>query len=153
MIKATPQDAELVLKLYDLRREAEMRKARAWIAAEFWPNSFEDYMKVMGDMASDGNRWVRQVISFWEMAAGLAVHGAINQELFLEPSVSGEMFFVYTKLKPILAEIRQKMNSPEFLANSEKLITGTETGRKHAGFFEQRVAMVKQRLMAQKAKA
>ena len=153
MAKATQQDAELILKLYDLRREAEMRKARNWIAADFWPNTFEDYVKVMSDMSSDHNRWVRQVVSFWEMAAALAVHGAIDQELFLEPSVSGEMFFVYTKLKPILPEIREKMNSPEFLANSEKLITGTETGRTRAKVFEQRVAMLKQRLMAQKAKA
>jgi hypothetical protein len=153
MAKATQHDAELILKLYDLRREAEMRKARNWIAAEFWPNTFEDYVKVMSDMGSDHNRWVRQVVSFWEMAAALAVHGAIDQELFLEPSVSGEMFFVYTKLKPILAEVREKMNSPEFLANSEKLITGTETGRARAKAFEQRVAMLKQRMMAQKAKA
>ena len=150
---AKAQDAELVLKLYDLRRESEMRKARSWVVAEFWPNTFEDYAKVMGNMGSDGNRWVRQVVTFWEMAAALANHGTIDPELFLEPSVSGEMFFVYTKLKPILAEIREKMNSPEFLANSEKLITGTETGRKHAKFFEQRVAAVKQRLMAQKAGA
>jgi len=153
MGKATAQDAELILKLYDLRRESEMRKARNWFAAEFWPNTFDDYMKIMGDMGSDGNRWIRQVVSFWEMAASLAVHGSIDQELFLEPSVSGEMFFFYTKLKPILPEVREKMGSPEFLANAEKLITGTETGRKHAKAFEQRVAMVKQRLMAQKAKA
>ena len=152
MAKATAHDAELVLKLYDLRREAEMRKARNWVALEFWPNTFDDYMKVMGEMG-DGSRWMRQVVSFWEMAASLAVHGTIDQELFLEPSVSGEMYVVYTKFKAILPDVRQKMNSPEFLANSEKLITGTETGQKHAKFFEQRVAMMKQRMAALKAKA
>src|ERR1043166_4082342 len=129
MGKATAQDADLILRIYDLRREAEMRKARNWVGAEFWPNTYEDFAKTMSDMGSDGNRWIRQVVSFWEMAAGLVVHGAIDQELFLEPSVSGEMYFVYTKLKPLLAEIREKMGSPEFLANSEKLITGTESGR------------------------
>ncbi len=153
MTKATHQDAELILKLYDLRREAEMRKARNWFAAEFWPTTYDDYTKTMSDMRSDGNRWVRQVVSFWEMAAALAVHGAIDQELFLEPSVSGEMFLVYVKLKALLPEIREKMNAPEFLANSEKLIMATEAGRNRAKAFEQRMAMLKQRLMAQKAKA
>ncbi len=28
--KATSADAQLILQLYDLRREAEMRKARNW---------------------------------------------------------------------------------------------------------------------------
>src|SRR5579859_743351 len=101
MAKATAQDAELILKLYDLRREAEMRKARNWVALEFWPSTFDDFMKVMGEMG-DGSRWMRQVVSFWEMAASLTVHGTIDQELFLEPSVSGEMYVVYTKLKAIL---------------------------------------------------
>ena len=148
MAKATQQDAEIVLKLYDLRREAEMRKARNWVGGEFWPDTYDDLMKEISQMGSDHNRWWRQVISFWEMAAALAVHGSIDQELFLEPSVSGEMFFDYTKFKHLLPEIREKMGSPEFLANSEKLITGTDTGRRRAKVFEQRIAMMKQRMKA-----
>jgi hypothetical protein len=148
MAKATQQDAEIVLKLYDLRREAEMRKARNWVGGEFWPDTYDDLLKEISQMGSDHNRWWRQVISFWEMAAALALHGSVDQELFLEPSVSGEMFFFYTKFKHLLPEIREKMGAPEFLANSEKLITGTDTGRQRAKVFEQRIAMMKQRMKA-----
>ncbi len=153
MANVTPQEAELVLKIFDLRREAEMRKARNYVGGELWPQTYDDLIKEVGQMNSDHNRWWRQVISFWEMAASLAVHGAIDQELFLEPSVSGEMYFVYTKFKHLLPEVREKMNAPEFLANAEKLITGNEAARNRAKLFEARIAAMKQRLAAQKAKA
>ena len=149
MANATHHDAELVLKLYDLRRESEMRKARNWIGLEFWPNSFEDFQKVVMQMGSDGNRYFRQVVSFWEMAASLVTHGSINQELFLESAVSGEMFFIYAKFKPLIADIREKMGSPEFLAQVEKLVTGTEIGRKKLPEFEKRIAMIRERIASQ----
>ena len=150
---ATHNDAELILKIYDLRRESEMRKARNFVAMEFWPNSFEDLQKTVWQMGSDANRYFRQVVSFWEMAAALVVHGSINHDLFLETSISGEMFFIYAKLKPFLSQIREQMQSPEFLANSEKLITGSEAGRKKLEVFEKRIAMIKERIKAQKAAA
>ena len=59
--KATARDAELVLKLYDLRREAEMRKARSWFAAEFWPQNADQFIKVANSFPSQENAWLRQV--------------------------------------------------------------------------------------------
>ena len=150
---ATHHDADLILKIYDLRREAEMRKARNFVGMEFWPTNYDDFQKTAMQMGSDGNRYFRQVISFWEMAAALVVHGAINEELFLESSISGEMFFVFAKFKPLLGEIREKMGSPEFLGNAEKVINKTEAGRKKLEVFEKRIAMIRQRILEQRAKA
>src|SRR5437764_12443902 len=101
---ATPADAELILKLYDLRREPELRKARNWWLGTFWPNSVDDILKIGGAMGTQENAWMRQVGGYWEMAAALVLNGALNQELFLEGSVSGEMFFIFAKIKPFLPE-------------------------------------------------
>jgi hypothetical protein len=153
MANVTPQEAELVLKIFDLRREAEMRKARNYVGGEFWPQTYDDLVKEVGQMNSDHNRWWRQVISYWEMVAALVRHGAINQDLFFEPGVSGEMFFVYAKFKHLIPEIREKMNSPEFLLNVEKIITGSEAARKRLTEFDKRIAMFRERMKAQMAKA
>jgi len=128
--KATPQDAQLVLKLYDLRREAEMRKARSWFGAEFWPQSAADVLKVVNAFPSQENAWMRQVGGYWDMAASLVLHGALNEELFLQPGISGEMFFIFAKIHPFLKEIREKMNNPEAFANIEKVATGSKLSRK-----------------------
>jgi hypothetical protein len=128
--KATPHDANLVLKLYDLRREAEMRKARSWFGAEFWPQSAADVLKVANAFPSQENAWMRQVGGYWDMAASLVLHGALNEELFLQPGISGEMFFIFAKIHPFLKEMREKMNNPEAFANIEKVATGSKLARK-----------------------
>jgi hypothetical protein len=66
--KATASDAQIVMHLYDLRREAEMRKARSWWLGEFWPQSADDFMKVAGAMGTQENNWLRQVGGYWSMA-------------------------------------------------------------------------------------
>ena len=128
--KATAHDGQLVLQLYDLRREAEMRKARNWFAAEFWPQSADDIVKVASSFPSQENAWMRQVGGYWDMAASLVLQGALHEELFLQPGISGEMFFIFAKIYPFLKEVRQKMNSPEAFVNIEKVATGSKTGRK-----------------------
>ena len=128
--KATAHDAQVVLQLYDLRREAEMRKARSWFGAEFWPQSANDVLKVANAFPSQENAWMRQVGGYWDMAASLVLHGALNEELFLQPGISGEMFFIFAKIHPFLKEIREKMNNPEAFANIEKVATGSKTARK-----------------------
>lgn len=136
--KATAKDAKLILQLYDLRREAEMRKARNFVGMQFNPQSAEDAMKVISSFGSDENRWLRQVISYWEMAASLVLRGTINEELFLDSN--GEMFFVYAKMKPFLAQVRKTFGSPEFLGQMEKLIHRTAESRKRLKLFEERIA-------------
>jgi hypothetical protein len=137
---ATAADAELILKLYDLRREAEMRKARAWWLNTFWPENADDFIKVGMAMGTPENNWLRQVGGYWEMAASLVLHGALNEELFMELSFCGEMFFLFSKMRAFLPELREKFQSPSMLANVEKLITRTEKGRDTLKMFEERIA-------------
>ncbi len=144
--KATPHDAQLILKLYDLRREPEMRKARHWFTVEFWPQDAEEFIKVVNSFPSQENAWMRQVGGYWDMAAALVLHGALNEELFLQPGCSGEMFFILGKIYPFLKEFREKINNPEAFANMEKVATASKTGRKR---LERMIMMAEQRRKAQ----
>ena len=80
--KPTTSDAHLILELYDLRREAEMRKARHWWAAEFFPLSADEFMKVAFSMGTQENNWLRQVGGYWSMAASFVLLGVLNEDLF-----------------------------------------------------------------------
>ena len=115
---ATPADAEIILKLYDLRREALMRQARAWVTGEFWPATAEEYFAVAMNPADPHNAFVRQVVGYWEMAAALVLHGAVSAELFVDCNAEG--FFLLAKFAPILEEIRQR--SPMFLQKTSEMI-------------------------------
>jgi hypothetical protein len=141
MPNANHHDAELILKLYDLRRESEMRKARTFLGFEFWPNSAEDFAKIS---SGDPNRYWRQGISFWSMAADLVLHGALDESLFLD--TAGEMFFFFAKFKPFLADIRK--TQPDAFKSIETLINRSEAGKQKLAAFEQRVAGAKQRMQA-----
>jgi hypothetical protein len=123
----TTADAELILKLYDLRREAEIRKARNWWLG-FWPNSADDILKVATAFGSQENAWLRQVGGYWEMATSFVLHGTLSRELFLEGSFSGEMFFIFAKIEPFLAELREKMQNPKLFGNVEKVIMTSQGG-------------------------
>ena len=121
--KPTTADAQLILQLYDLRREPEMRKARSWWLGEFWPQNADDFAKVAGAMGTPENNWLRQVGGYWSMAASFVLQGVLNEELFLQPAVSGEMYFLFAKVHPFLKELREKMDDPHLFGNIEKVIT------------------------------
>jgi hypothetical protein len=144
---ATAADAQIVLKLYELRRETEMRKARHFIAAEFWPESAEDTLCIARAYPSPENTWLRQVTSYWEMAASFVVRGALHEGLFFDSS--GEMYCVFAKFKPFLSEIRQKL--PYFLLTVEKVIMSTQEGRQRLQRLEKRLAQRQQKLAARRA--
>jgi hypothetical protein len=143
--KPTSADAQLLLQLYDLRREAEMRKARSWWGGEFFPQSADDYLKVMWAPKAAENAWLRQVPSYWSMAAAFVLHGVLNEELFLQPAFSGEMFLIFAKVYPFLKELREKLNDPHAFANIEKLVTRTKWGRERLQMTIKRVEMIRQR--------
>src|ERR1700746_1967178 len=117
--KATATDAQLIMQLYDLRREAEMRKARSWWLGEFWPQSADDFLNVVGAIGAQENNWLRQVAGYWSMAASFVLQGALNEDLFLQPAVSGEMYFLLAKVHPFLKELREKLGDPHFFGNIE----------------------------------
>ena len=149
--KATAKDAELIMQLYDLRREPEMRKARHWWLTQFWPNNADDFMKTAMDMGSQENNWLRQVGGYWGMAAAFVESGALNLDLFLQPAVSGEMFFMFAKVHPFLNELREKLGDAHFMRNIEKVISKTKFGRDRLQFISKRVALAKERRAASKA--
>ena len=148
---ATHADADLVLKLYDLRREPEMRKARKFMVEQFWPESFEDLAKVLGGFGTQENAWFRQVVGYWSMAASFVESGILDPDLLLDST--GEMWFVYTKLKPFIPEARKNVHA-EFLLKLEKATEKTQRGRDFIEYlksaFEKRKQMMAQ---AQKAPA
>jgi|SRR5271165_604147 len=151
MPKATATDAQLILQLYDLRREPELRKARKWWLTEFWPANAEDFAKVAGDMGSQENAWLRQASSYWSMAAALVLHGTLNAELFLLPANSGEMFFILAKVHPFLKELREKMGDPHLFGNIEKVIQNSKFGRDRLKWTLTRVATLREKRAAAKA--
>lgn len=115
---ATPADAEIILKLYDLRREDLMRKARAWVIGEFWPATADEYFNVAMNAADPHNAYVRQVVTYWEMAAALVLHGTVSPELFVDCNAEG--FFLLAKFAPILEGIRER--NPMFMARTSDLL-------------------------------
>jgi hypothetical protein len=129
--KPTAEDAHLILKLYDLRREAELRKARNWFLVDFWPLNADDFVKIFSAIGSQENNWIRQVGGYWDMAATFVLQGVLNEELFLQPGCSGEMFFIFAKVHPYLKEFREKTNNPNAFAHIEKVATRTKTARKN----------------------
>ncbi len=115
---ATPADAEIILRLYELRTEAEMRKARAWMTGEFWPATADEFFAVAENPADPHNAWLRQVLTYWEMAAAMVLHGAVSAELFVD--CNGEGFFLLAKFAPILDGIRAK--NPTFMIKTLELV-------------------------------
>jgi hypothetical protein len=150
--KPTAADAELILQLYDLRREAEMRKARHWWLVDFWPNNADEFIKVAFAMGTKENNWLRQVGGYWDMAASLVLHGTIHPDLFLEGGFSGEMYFIYAKIRPILKELREKMQSPGLFRNVERVITSSKAGRERLKMITARVEG-RRKALAETAKA
>ena len=146
----TTADAELIVKLYDLRREAELRKARNWWLG-FWPESTDDIMKIASAMGSQENNWLRQVSGYWEMAASFVLHGALNRDLFLEPSFSGEMFVIFGKVEPFLKELREKMQNSAIFGNVEKLIATSAGAPERLKQTQERLAMMRKAAQPTKA--
>ncbi len=140
-------EAGLILKLYELRREAKMREARDWYFREFNPQSMTDFSEaLMGDHSAH----LRMVVSYWEMAAALVNGGAISLDLFA--STNGEHIGVFTKIEPLLADIR-KMFGPRYAVNLEKLIDATPDGRAQVAAFRERMKAMREQLAARQAKA
>ena len=140
--KATAEDAKIIMQLYDLRRESEMRKARQWYAG-WWPANSDEVMQIANGFGMPENAWFRQVNGYWDMAASFVLRGAVNEELFFDNC--GELWFVYAKMQPFLKEVRQKMNMPQAYERVEKVATGTKAGRDRLQMFTKRFEAMRSR--------
>lgn len=115
-------DVMAILKLYELRRDAEMRAARQWYFSQFAPKSAMDIIALYrgGERAS---AYFRMVTSYWDMAASFVLNGGIDEKIFRDSGT--EYIFVYSKIKPFLAEIRAMFQEPDYLINLENLAMKT----------------------------
>ena len=133
--KPTAEDAQIIVKLYDLRREAEMRKARTWFGG-WWPTSADGVIAIINGGGTQENAWFRQVSGYWDMAASFVLRGVLNEELFWDSG--GELWFVFAKLQPFLAEIREKTGNKMLYSRVEKIATRTKDGRDRLQAFSKR---------------
>jgi len=113
------QDVLAILKLYELRRDDRMRQARAWYFSEFAPAGAMDILALYRD-GQEASANFRMVTSYWDTAASLVLNGGIDEKLFLDANT--EHIFVYAKVQPYLAEIRQVFGEPDYLIHLETLV-------------------------------
>jgi hypothetical protein len=116
---ASTTDAEIVLRLYELRREETLRKARHFMVFAFHPKTLEELRAVSRDTTAPENVWWRQTLSYWEMAASLVLRGAVDAELFLDSN--GEGIVLYTKFHRFHAETEKKSGN-SFMPKTAALI-------------------------------
>ncbi|MBI4749380.1 MAG: hypothetical protein HY774_12885 [Acidobacteria bacterium] len=135
MKSATHEDAQLILKLYELRREDVMRQARNYYLFLFFPSSVDDIRAILTDRDNpEPGAYFRQVTSYWEMAASLVNRGALNEELFLD--CNGEHLAVFAKVEPFLSELRQFFG-PQYLSQLEQLIERMPDGKERITRFRE----------------
>ena len=143
----TYEDAQLVLKLYELRREEKLRAARDWFVTKFFPQTADDVTAVTGTE----NAYYRMVTTYWEMAASFVVRGILNADLFLDSG--GEMIVVWTKLAELVPQLRRNLGSENLLKNVEHVITSSPRAQERVGVTRQRIARMRERALAAPAKA
>jgi len=139
------EEAGLILKLYELRREDTMRKARDWYFREFNPESIADFTEAM---FGEHSGHLRMVVSYWDMAAALVNDGAISLDLFT--NTNGEHIGVFSKIEPLLGEIRSAY-APQFAVSLEKLIDATPDGRNRAAKARERMKAIRDQMAAKQA--
>jgi len=114
--QATYDDANLILRLFELRRDEKLRKARSWFSANFKPTSMEEFQKI-APPGTEENTYLRMVMSYWDMAASFVTSGVLNQELFFQSA--GELLFVWERVREYVPAIRAAMKHPQMWHNLE----------------------------------
>jgi hypothetical protein len=137
MSRETPDhhDAELVLRVYDLRREPVLRQSRQELLSTFWPRTYED-LALVTKPTHPLNAPFRQVASYWEMVYGIVRHGIVHPDYFTESN--GEGLFLYARVAPYQAQYRAEI-APMGFRNAEWVATETATGRRLFEVFTKRV--------------
>jgi hypothetical protein len=116
MSKATYDDVNLLLRLYDMRREEKLRAARVWYVTNFKPKNMAD-MAAMAGPGTDGNAMFRQAISYWEMVASFVTAGVLNEELLFQNT--RELLLFWLRIKPVVKEVREAFKDPNAWKNLE----------------------------------
>jgi hypothetical protein len=137
MARAKAEDAELILKMYDLRREPVMRAARKYVVSEFWPQNYDEFKAVITGYGTEPNAWFRQVLTYWNMVAAMVLRGAVNEQLFFETNT--EPYFLWAKFGEYITQVRKEQIDPVFLSHLEKL-TSKPAAKKRIKALQERLA-------------
>jgi len=140
-------DANLILKLYELRREPVMREARNWFFT-FNPTTTAEYMDAM---MGEHSGHLRMVISYWDMAASFVNNGAIDEQMFND--ANGEHLFIFAKIEPILEELRQQWNQPDILKHFETLVRRVPDNKEKLAAIRERIKLIEGMMAERAAKA
>jgi hypothetical protein len=124
--KANYQDIDVILKLYELRRESTMRQARSYVGGKFGPKSAEEMVAIVSAGTPESG-YVLQVYGYWDMVAAFVIDGSLHERLVYD--TCQEMYFQYAKIQPYLGEFRRLMNLPEWMRGIERLVEGSKEGR------------------------
>ena len=140
------EEAGLILKLYELRRDETMRKARDWFTMHFHPETIADFTAAMTGPQSG---YLRMVVSYWDMAAGFVNSGAISMEMF--NNSNGEHVVVFSKIEPLLKEIHAAIG-PQFGSQLQKFFEAMPDGRKRLDATRERMKQIRA-IVARQAQA
>ena len=130
---ATYDDANLVLRLYELRREDKLRQARDWFVKNFRASTLEELDKLC-PMGSQENAYFRMVSGYWDMAASFVTNGVLHRDLFIQNS--HELLFVWLRMSDIVPLFRERMGNPNVAKNIEAVATVMIEQEKQAGSFD-----------------
>ena len=114
------ESAQLNLQLFELRREPVLREARSWFLSDFNPETFPEFSELV---SGERNPSFRMVISYWEMAASMVTSGAIDANAFC--AAHGEIFGMFSKIRPFLAELRSATGEPDICKHTEAVVMAT----------------------------
>lgn len=148
MIRLEPHNAQLLLEIYDLRREEKLRKARAWLVGNFWAENLKDFAEEC-PLGSDSNAHYRQVTSYWDMVAAIVNRGMLDEDLFFE--TTSEALLVWLRVKSVALAMRESRKNPLYLRNLEVMAEKQEkwlAARAPQALEETRKAMEGMRKMA-----
>jgi hypothetical protein len=125
--KSSVQQAELLLHLYELRRETVMRQARSYVGGQFQPHSADEFIDAIrkGDQQTS---YILQVFGYWDMVCAFVVHGTLTEGLVYD--TCQEMYFQWAKIQPYVETFRREMNLPEWMQSIEKVVDGFPKGRR-----------------------
>ncbi len=118
-MSAKQQDAALILKLYELRRDEMLRRARNWYVTEFQPESAKDIIKLMLS-GQEPSAYYRMITSYWDMAASLVNNDGIDEKMFIEANT--EHIGIFARIEPFIAEVREAFGEADYLIQLERLV-------------------------------
>src|SRR5947209_17257435 len=126
--KPTFEQAQLHLQVYEQRREERLRKARDWFFQNYWPETFEEGMRIAAPGTEGGTNFM-MVVSYWEQVCALLDYGLLHEDLFFE--TSGEFFGVWEALKPVVPTFRERFVNKQILAHLEEAAKRYEAWSEH----------------------